>query len=491
MEVYTDRVKALGKKKGAGNGICFSCSQTGANYVALAQDVDLAVFICSTCAGVQRELGHRVKGISLSSFKEEEAAFLERRGGNRAQRPVWWAFFDAAKDGIPKALEGNPDALKRLLEMLYVQRRWHADAPGNRGRTPLIRAEAGDAPSRGSRGSVTADTGGFDSFAAPAPVATTSDFDFAPAPAAWRAPAAAAVVIDDPFGFGGAPAAAPAPARSSAALPPLGARAGTTARTGGGLAAPPAVAPSGAAAARLRSRGNTGGSHNSAGHAADAALQALDSYYGTDAPGPAPVVADDAFGGGFLPGTPGGGFGGGSFDVQRVPAAAPGVGGGWADFGASPAPAAPPAASGKADLFASLAGLYAAGPPAGAASVAAPQPAAFAAVPAAVAADPFGVFGGAAGQPPQLQPTPAAFAPTAGVAAVNPFGTPRRASAPAADPLGALASAVSGLSMDPFGASPAAYSPHGGAYGQTPFTTPVARAAAPPAPAPSNPFDDF
>lgn len=44
------------------------------------------VFVCSTCAGFHREMNHKVKGISMSVFTEQEIAFLAENG-NKVTHP--------------------------------------------------------------------------------------------------------------------------------------------------------------------------------------------------------------------------------------------------------------------------------------------------------------------------------------------------------------------------------------------------------------------
>ena len=38
------------------------------------------VFVCSSCAGIHRELNHKVKGISMSVFTEQELKDLGENG---------------------------------------------------------------------------------------------------------------------------------------------------------------------------------------------------------------------------------------------------------------------------------------------------------------------------------------------------------------------------------------------------------------------------
>jgi NMD protein affecting ribosome stability and mRNA decay len=79
----SERVKALLKKKG--NRDCFVCSDKGAVCVVWRTDPvgdEFAVFVCSSCGGIAREKNWRVKQVSLATFSQIEADFLEKLGGN-------------------------------------------------------------------------------------------------------------------------------------------------------------------------------------------------------------------------------------------------------------------------------------------------------------------------------------------------------------------------------------------------------------------------
>ena len=42
--------------------------------------MNFGVFVCSNCAGIHREMTHKVKGISMSNFSETEMTFLIENG---------------------------------------------------------------------------------------------------------------------------------------------------------------------------------------------------------------------------------------------------------------------------------------------------------------------------------------------------------------------------------------------------------------------------
>ena len=42
--------------------------------------INFNIFVCSTCAGIHREMNHKVKGISMSVFTEQELKDLTTHG---------------------------------------------------------------------------------------------------------------------------------------------------------------------------------------------------------------------------------------------------------------------------------------------------------------------------------------------------------------------------------------------------------------------------
>ena len=42
--------------------------------------MNFGVFVCSTCAGIHREITHKVKGISMSNFTQSEISFILENG---------------------------------------------------------------------------------------------------------------------------------------------------------------------------------------------------------------------------------------------------------------------------------------------------------------------------------------------------------------------------------------------------------------------------
>lgn len=42
--------------------------------------MNYGIFVCSKCAGLHRELNHKVKGLGMCTFNKEELEFLEKWG---------------------------------------------------------------------------------------------------------------------------------------------------------------------------------------------------------------------------------------------------------------------------------------------------------------------------------------------------------------------------------------------------------------------------
>jgi Arf-GAP domain and FG repeat-containing protein 1 len=68
------------------NKRCADCNEKGAQYVCL----NFNTFVCTSCSGILREFSFRVKGISMSTFSEEELVMLDK-GGNERARDIWMA----------------------------------------------------------------------------------------------------------------------------------------------------------------------------------------------------------------------------------------------------------------------------------------------------------------------------------------------------------------------------------------------------------------
>lgn len=100
-----------------GNKNCFDCGMRGPLYVVS----DFGILVCSSCSAVHRSFQHKVKGITMSEFTDDEIARFSVSGNDRA-RKVWLSTF---QDQLPRS--GDVMALKDHVRIAFEERRfWNA-----------------------------------------------------------------------------------------------------------------------------------------------------------------------------------------------------------------------------------------------------------------------------------------------------------------------------------------------------------------------------
>eukprot|EP01084_Bolivina_argentea_P054975 100810_1 len=101
------------------NKHCCDCTERLPQYVNL----EFNTFVCTSCSGIHRELNHRVKGISLSNFSEEEVRNIQQ-GGNQECNDLYLAKYDPSRDmKEPDGLDaGNR---RRFMFAKYKEKRWY------------------------------------------------------------------------------------------------------------------------------------------------------------------------------------------------------------------------------------------------------------------------------------------------------------------------------------------------------------------------------
>ena len=62
--------------------------------------MNFGMFVCSPCAGIHREMTHKVKGISMSNFSEDEIKTLTKLG-NLNQQANLMAKWSDKRDSLP------------------------------------------------------------------------------------------------------------------------------------------------------------------------------------------------------------------------------------------------------------------------------------------------------------------------------------------------------------------------------------------------------
>ncbi|KPI84906.1 putative ADP-ribosylation factor GTPase activating protein [Leptomonas seymouri] len=97
-----------------GNKYCFDCAMRGPLYVVS----DFNILVCSGCSAVHRSFQHKVKGITMSEFTEDEIARFTL-GGNDTAGKVWLSTFNRKHPRSGEVLE-----LKDFIRDTFVDRRY-------------------------------------------------------------------------------------------------------------------------------------------------------------------------------------------------------------------------------------------------------------------------------------------------------------------------------------------------------------------------------
>ncbi|KPA81296.1 putative ADP-ribosylation factor GTPase activating protein [Leptomonas pyrrhocoris] len=196
-----------------GNKYCFDCDMRGPLYVVS----DFNILVCSSCSAVHRSFQHKVKGITMSEFNEDEIARF-MLGGNDTAEKVWLNMF---KGRYPAS--GDVLALKDFIRDTFVNRRYCDQAA----HASLMKAwedpqAALAAPPKAPAAAVAAAT----SLAPPppppsAPAKPTAEPQRVTSAPASAQPPATDNVFDDLFAAPvQAPAMPPPPSSSATAAPP-------------------------------------------------------------------------------------------------------------------------------------------------------------------------------------------------------------------------------------------------------------------------------
>ncbi|KAF4710736.1 hypothetical protein FOZ62_024066 [Perkinsus olseni] len=130
-----DRIKAFQKSDKA-NRHCADCGELGPTYIC----TDFGTFVCTECAGIHRELNHKVKGISVSKWTEQDVENLEAHG-NTKDRETYMANY---RPGIDLAEPNNQDRqrLRDFMKLKYVDKRWAGTPPDRSVRTPAVASDS-------------------------------------------------------------------------------------------------------------------------------------------------------------------------------------------------------------------------------------------------------------------------------------------------------------------------------------------------------------
>lgn len=111
-----ERLRAFQRSDKA-NKRCADCTEVGPTYVCL----NFGTLVCSSCSGLHREFGHRIKGISMSKWTLEEVEEIEKVGNARAAER-WMARWKPEDFPEPD----GPAKARDFLRQKYVEKRWES-----------------------------------------------------------------------------------------------------------------------------------------------------------------------------------------------------------------------------------------------------------------------------------------------------------------------------------------------------------------------------
>lgn len=83
--------------------------------------MNFGVFTCSACAGIHRELSHKVKGISMSEFNDAEIKVLAENGNEVAQTKLMKTW-KAKRD--PEPDKKDTARMKEWFRVKYVEKKF-------------------------------------------------------------------------------------------------------------------------------------------------------------------------------------------------------------------------------------------------------------------------------------------------------------------------------------------------------------------------------
>ena len=115
QDALAKRIRKLQRQKK--NRLCFDCGDRGPNNVC----IPFGIFVCDQCAGVHRSFSHRIKGISMSRWSEEEVSDIEEKG-NIAGSKVYLKGWD--EDSFPRPDSNDKRAIKDWIKVVYEEKRF-------------------------------------------------------------------------------------------------------------------------------------------------------------------------------------------------------------------------------------------------------------------------------------------------------------------------------------------------------------------------------
>eukprot|EP00923_Selenidium_pygospionis_P055307 GHVN01096417.1.p1 GENE.GHVN01096417.1~~GHVN01096417.1.p1 ORF type:complete len:424 (-),score=36.55 GHVN01096417.1:2818-4089(-) len=119
-KAFLDRIRSF-QKANQWNKRCSDCTEVGPTYICM----NYGTFVCTACSGLHRELTHKVKGVSMSKWSEEEVEFIVGHGNQVARETFMHCW---SESDMPEPDPSQPDRVRRMIKAKYVDKMWVAKA---------------------------------------------------------------------------------------------------------------------------------------------------------------------------------------------------------------------------------------------------------------------------------------------------------------------------------------------------------------------------
>ena len=119
-------------RKRTDNKVCPNCAAED-RYGFKSACVKFDTFVCGDCKSAHQAISHRIKGVSMSTFTEEEVDRL-RDGGNRLCQDTWLGRLSRQEvcDMCPRK-DDRPDVWHRWIERIYERREFYVEGGASGG----------------------------------------------------------------------------------------------------------------------------------------------------------------------------------------------------------------------------------------------------------------------------------------------------------------------------------------------------------------------
>ena len=109
------------------NKKCCDCGEP----VAANVDVTHGIFVCTACSGIHREIGDRIKSVSMASFTQDELALLHSHNNDTFNQQYLSRFNPSVDRGITSS--SNDSQRRAFITAKYQEKRWFS---GGSSRSP-------------------------------------------------------------------------------------------------------------------------------------------------------------------------------------------------------------------------------------------------------------------------------------------------------------------------------------------------------------------